>query len=675
MLEADNCRLCAELRSALGQNTRFETENRRKDALLVENNSMLEAELRHKDQLLVEAERDKKRAWQTTNESAETAKAAMVRTDAAAKEASDLRSLRNGTPQQNAIRSEKGTVSFASQRRSNANRGQSLLDVLAGASASASASSTAAEGGSGGVGPESTSRSWEPTESDRFYGVLLTGQYDGRHRTASFSPGRERSVDHDLMPHPNAPASRTQNELGQRPKTGLREGYSGQSKELSIVVPPQANAVATNKASPKDVFIDKRGKEIDPWWNGGVLSPSKETQEVPTGANPTASGQGQRIRAADAPPSAVRAQGREHCHDGDRQRHDSEGVKGALTGATPAWTDAPTRLGGRSPTDTCGYGGGGSDGYGGSSGNESSFGFLRRDCLGAGRPTKDYQIHEEIHVRDEKSRDPGKIYSGYHQDIDREAKLWSEERTKSGGTSNNPTADGLSAVPRGLQLFEASPQGYPAAGHRRGRDLMSSRRSSLSGAGVGVTETVGEANETSRIDPASSGPQLSHAHLTKGGLPDTRDLNGDDFDERQRTGVSAVENHRPPPSAAAPVCLEAISGRSSTDGSKPPLPADRRSSEPHPSRPIEEGTAAMSSAAPNQRTVSFASMLGSRNSPGTSDKDPSTRRERVASAPFATDAAEDELRPVREVERRLMLLQMETSQVGKVVQTDCACCS
>lgn len=621
---------------------------------------MLEAELRHKDQLLVEAEQDKKRAWQTTNDSAETAKAAMVRAEAAAKEVSDLRSLRYGASRQETNMDENEMTSFALQERSNGKRGQSLLDVLA--SASASATSPTADGGSGGGGPESTSRSWGPTDSDRFSSVPLTGQYYGRRRTAvSLSPERGRSGDLNLAIHPNELVPRAQNELGQRPTTGLRKGFSDQSKRMSRVVPPQATIVATHHASPTDDFVVNREQESDPWWKGsGVPSSSKETKEAPTIASPTAPRPGRRLHAADTPP-IVRAPGREHCHDGDRQRHDSEGVKRALTGATPAWTDAPSQPGGRSPTVTGGCGGDGS---------ASSVGFLRRDYLAAGGPTKGFQLHQEVHIGDEKSRDPEKVCSGCDPGIVREAELGGEERTRNGAGGDDPTADELSAVSGDLHLLEAPPQGYPAAGHRRGRDLMSSRRSSLSGAGVGVTETVGKGKETGRIDPAGSKPQLSHVHPTHSDSIDTGDLNGDDFDERQRTGGNAEEKKRQP-LFDAPVCLEAASSRSPTDCSTLAVSVDRRSSEPALSRSIERGTAARSSAARTKRTVSFASMLGSRNPPDTYDKDPKTRRERVTSAPFATDTAEDELRPLREVERRLMLLQMEKSQVGEVIYSEC----
>lgn len=601
----------------------------------MEKSSTLEAELRHKDQLLMEAERAKKRAWQTTNDSAETAKAAMVRAEVAAKEASNLRSLRNGASRHNANRSEQGVVSSALQERSNTTkRGQSLLDVLAGASVVASAPSTPADSGGGGGASESTSRSWGPTESDRFSGLPLTGQYDSRRRTASLSPDRGRSVGHNLVLHPNELAARAPNELGQLPTAGFREGFRDQSRGAPRrVVPPQATIVAI--------------------------------QEAPTTTNPTVSGPGRRIRAADTPPSAVRAPGREHCHDGDRQRHDSEGVKGALTGATPAWTDAPSQLGGRSPTVSGGRGGGGGGGNGAS---PSSVGVLRREYCAAGGPTKNYQLHDKGHIGDEKSRDPGKVYSGYSRGgLAHEAELPGEECTRDGAAGDDPTADELSVVSRGLQPLEAPPQGYLAAGHRRGRDLMSSRRSSLSGAGVGVTEATGEANESSRIDPAGSKPKPSHAHPTDNDPMDARGANGDDFDGQQRTRVSTEEFSGAPPSTSSPDHLAAASSQSLTDRSRLSLSSERRSSEPDLKRSIEEGTAARSAAAPTQRTVSFASMLGSRNTPGTPDKDPKGHRERLALAPFATDAAEDELRPVREVERRLMLLQMETSQVGQVM--------
>lgn len=655
-LEADNSRLCAELHCALGRNTRLETENRRKDALLVEKNSILEAELRHKDQLLVEAEREQKRAWQTTNDSAETAQAAMVRAEVAAQEASDLRNLRNGASRQNSNRSNNA-MGFALQEQSNRKCGQSLLDVVAASSASAA---TAADGGGGGGGPEATSRSWGPTESDRFSSVPLTGKNYRSSRTMSLSPERGRSVNHTVVLHPNEIVARAQNELGQIPTTGLREGISDQSKGASRAVPSQATVVATDYSSPNDVFVGEGGKESDPWWkDSGGLSPSKETQEAPTIANLTSSGPGRRVRAAETPAPAVRATGREHCHDGDRQRHDSEGVKGALTGATPAWTDAPSPLGGRSPTTVaggCGDGGVGS---------ASSIGFLRRDHVAAGRPRKDYQLHEEIHIGDKKCQDPGKVCSGYDGGTTvGEVELWGEERARNGVRGDDPAVDESSAMSRGGKLPEAPPQGYPAAGHTRGRDLMSSRRCSLSGAGVGVTATTGEANETSRIDPTGSKPQMSRVHPTDDGdSSDAHDVNRDAFDGRQRTGGSA-EEYDGPPSTAAPVYLDAVSNRSSTDRSRLSVSDGRRSSEPGLSRSTEEGSVARSSVAPTQRTVSFASMLGNRSSPGSSDKDAKARRERGTSAPFATDAAEDELRPVREVERRLMLLQMETSQVG-----------
>ncbi|CBJ26046.1 conserved unknown protein [Ectocarpus siliculosus] len=613
-LEADNERLSTELHSALGRITRLETETRRKDALLTEardsataraeKNSTFETELRHKDQLLEEAERDKKRAWQATNASAETVKAAMMRAEAAAKEASDLRILQNSVRWQDANSGEK--VSF--EGRAVNKPGQSLTDALAAA---------AADGG----GPEAMRRSWGAVESDLLHNVPAAGRDVIRHRTSSLSTAVGRSVDHtaavDIVNHANNNLRRTSTAgIENTTATGVNH------------IPPRDVATAVGHPASHGVSLGniliEREEENDAWRTDiAVSSPSKEPREK--------TGSGRRVHAViETNASPTRPTGRELCLIGDRQHHDSAGVKGALTGANPAWTDTPPLSQGGSPEAI------------GGCGDRENLGNGRRlfERSGDGAVNSTPITYGEECRTGEECRDRGKVCSGHGERTIDEVGLRDKARAGEDVINDASTADFSFMVPRPC----------PAAGCRRGRDSMSSRRSSLSGAGAGVMEVTGEA----------SGLEPDRATDVRQVLPtifDNEVGSPESFDESQATRKGLM-GHKASQSTAASVKSDAVESRSPTDHSRFGMSAFATRA----SGPWRRQSCA---AVPNERfsSVTQGRLLGTSDSPGVSDKEAITRRERRASAPFATDAAEDELRPAREVERKLTLLQMEISQL------------
>ncbi|CAN0542703.1 unnamed protein product, partial [Ectocarpus sp. 8 AP-2014] len=291
----------------------------------------------HKDQLLEEAERDKKRAWQATNASAETVKAAMMRAEAAAKEASDLRILQNSVRWQDANSGEK--VSF--EGRAVNKPGQSLTDALAAA---------AADGG----GPEAMRRSWGAVESDLLHNVPAAGRDVIRHRTSSLGSAVGRLVDHtaavDIVNHAN-------NKLRRTSTAGIENTTAGVNHNPARDVATAVGHPASHGVSLGDILVE-REEENDAWRTDiAVSSSSKEPRET--------RGSGRRVHAViETNASPTRPTGRELCIVGDRQHHDSAGVKGALTGANPAWTDTPPLSQGGSPEAIGGCGDRENLGYG-----------------------------------------------------------------------------------------------------------------------------------------------------------------------------------------------------------------------------------------------------------------------------------------------------------------------
>ncbi|CAB1119945.1 unnamed protein product [Ectocarpus sp. CCAP 1310/34] len=612
-LEADNERLSTELRSALGRITRLETETRRKDALLTEardsataraeKSSRFETELRRKDQLLEEAERDKKRAWQATNASAETVNAAMMRAKAAAKEASDLRILQNSVRWQDANSGEK----LRFEGRAVNKPGKSLTDALAAA---------AADGG----GPEAMRRSWGAVESDPLHNVPAAGRDVIRNRTSSLGSAVGRSVDHtaavDIVNHAN-------NKLTRIATAGIENTTAGVNH-----IPPRdvATAVgqpASHGVSLGDILVE-REEENDAWRTDvAVSSSSKESRETRESRR--------WVHAVIGPnASPTRAAGRELCIVGDRQHHDSAGVKGALTGANPAWTDMPPLSQGGSPEAI------------GGCGDRDNLGYGRRlfESSGDGAVNSTPITHGEECRTSEECRDHGKVCSGHGERTMDEVGLRDKARACEDVINDASTADFSFMMPRP----------YPAAGCRRGRDSMSSRRSSLSGAGAGVMEVTGEACGL-EPDRATDVRQVLPTILdNEVGSPQS-------FDESQATRKGLMK-HNASQSTAASVKSDAVESRSPKDHSRLGMSAFTMRA----SGPWRRQSCA---AVPNERfsSVTQGGLRETSDSPGVSDKEAIARRERRASAPFATDAAEHELRPAREVERKLTLLQMEISQL------------
>lgn len=586
----------------------------------------------------MEAERDKKQAWQSTSASAETAKAAIMRAEAAVKEASDLRLLRTNAGGQHIKRTDAKLGFDVEVAQSDKKHGQSLKDVVLAAAG--------ADGGYGGL--EKTGRSWGPTEASLLQSAPPAEQYGNRCRTRYLGPYTESSADRSVAP-PIEAIPRVQSKLGRSSTSDSGEEFSIKSDGAPRVLPPQATITATECRTPhtipRTLFFDEGGSD-NTWCkeDEGMPSPLKETKEPATNRSP---GSGRQMRAAvETPPPAARATGREQCYD----RHDSEGVKGALTGANLAWTDAPSSFGRGASTGVAGSRSSG----GGDAGGEE----LTRNAHTVGREAGDgCRLDEEAHCRNKECRGHAKVSS---TGVDGRAIDEVGPRAEGDGTS---AAGESSPMSRGWKLQKASPH-CPAAGHRRGRDMMSSRRSSLSGAGVGVSAGVaGEENETSPFR-AEGEIEDRKVFLNVGGAIDTHHGAGDGrFGGQQRTGDGAQEYGKPP-SADIPV-FSAADNRTSADRTRRATSGGMGAPEPEQRRKSTEGVQPATASVRSKQRAKSLSLLGNIDPPcdsGTTEE--ISRRERRAPAPFATDAAEDELRPVREVARQLMLLQMETSQVG-----------
>ncbi len=652
-LEADVERLSADLHCALGRNARLESESRRKDVLLAEArknaderaeyNSTFEAELRHKDQLLEEAERDKKRAWQTTNASAETAKAAMMRAEAAVKEAADLRNLRRDAGGHDATKRSAENVELSTQeewssggtgREQSTLENQSLTEVVA--TGATAANGSAAE-------PNVARRSWVLREPS----LVESGpkrQLDDGCQARSLIAERGSSLDHtEAQTAEND--YRGRNKLGQCPAASMGKDIS---KEARRVGSPQSRVMPIDCGTPRAVSVDDRGGDSEPWWTDrGMMPPStKETQEVRSNPNPPTP-RYKRCAAGMSPPAA-RATRREQCHDGDRQRHDSEGVRGALTGASPAWTDAPSNSGDGSSTAVAGRC---DSARGGRSVRRSN---AAAAAAAVGQAGNMYGLSEEVFSGREGYRDHAQVAS---QNIGSAA---GEVAPLVEGCVPFST-EALSPMTRGWEQQGATLRTCPAAGHRKGRDLMSARRSSLSGAGVGVAEVV--TGEEDKIAPASPGStsEARRPCLSSGIAKETQHSD-DAFAVRRINGNDAHEHGGA--QSASELEPAAATNRSPTDESGRTTSDLRAAVQPDGVRSPRRVSPTRTSPPSAQQTVSLADLLEGHEPADTTAKEEKGPPKRTSSAPFATDAVEDELRPIREVERRLMLLQMETSQVG-----------
>lgn len=586
----------------------------------------------------MEAQRDKRQAWQATSASAETAKAAIMRAEAATKEVSELRCLRKDASGRHIKRTDVSIGSALEVGQPNQRHGQSLTDVVMAAAA-------AADGDYGGL--VKTRRSSAPAEASMLRSVSLAEEYGDRHRTVYHSPETWSSADRAL-PSPNEAVDRRQHKLG-RSSTSAGEGFSTNSDGAPRVLPPQAAVMTEDCRAPRTiphtvVFEGGSDSETRKKEDKGLLSSPKETQEPTANKNFSTPGSRRRMRVVETPPPAARGTGREQCYDGDKQRHDSEGVKGALTGANPAWADAPSSFGGGSSTPA--VAGGRSSGGGAAGGGD-----FVRNIYASGRQAGDGGgLGEEARWRTEERRDHAETSStGVDGSV-----VDAVGRPAQGVGS--PVAGETSPTSRGWNLQGVTPH-FPAAGHRRGRDMMSSRRSSLSGAGVGVSaEAAGEANVLSPIGTAGKSEDSDAIDAQYGAW-------NDPCGGQLLSGEGALSDGKPT-STATPV-ESAARDRALADHTRPAVSGGTTASEPEHRRKstggVRPATAYVKS---TQRSESLASLLGNVGASCDSGAGERPRREKRAAAPFATDAEEDELRPVREVERRLMLLQMEASQVG-----------
>ncbi|CAM9711549.1 unnamed protein product, partial [Hapterophycus canaliculatus] len=641
LLEEDNSRLSAELHNALSRGTRLETDNRRKDSLLAEARNAadiwaqrrltLEAELRHKNQLLFEAEREKQRAWQTTNASAETAKSAMMRAEAAAKEASDLRNSRGGFNRQDVIRSmDVGAPASEGQRRNV--RSQSLADaVAAAATAAAVAAASAADGGGG---PEATRHGYRPTERDQ----SLPRKEGGRGRARSMSPDRGRSMDRTITCCKNSVVPHIDNKLGQNPSANSREGSKDKSGR-ALRIHPLAVAAADQTADA--TIFNEGSKTTDTWRNDTEKLPlPMEIQDALVRATTPPGTRRRMCTVFETPSPVAQSAGR----DGDKQRHDSDGVRGALTGASPAWTDASFLTGAASPRATASFD---DRGYG-THGDRMLGGITSFGVDDAGSVTRISGGSEEGQSGSRESEAHGKDNIVYAEGATGEARLGRKERAG---------VDPSSAASTGWDRGGISPRVSPAApaGQRRGRDSMSSRRSSLSGAGVGVTAVLTNGENGARRIGLCNKSENDRRPSSNVGTTDDAQGNGDSRVQKA-TGDGSLECRGSPPEYSTAYSVGA-SSVSWAGGTTPAASVRTKASRTDCRESTGPGSPARS------LTVSLASLLGKDDSPRASAQIDKAHRESRRSAPFATDEVEDELRPLREVERRLMLLQMEMSQL------------
>lgn len=562
-LEAETSRLNAELHRALDRCSRFESDGRRKDSLLAEAraskddlakaNASFEIELRQKDQLLRDAETDRKRAWQTTNASAEAATVAVRRAEVVEMEAESLR------------REVQRRDSNAENPNVVSDRRHSTPSVRLG----------------------SISES-DPSWTNRRLSLeapMLGGRANGgmmerdRSRGRSFSPEK---VDRAATDRDAVGASGTH---GRRALD--RDSYSHFIHHAAQpLAPPPPPPPGADSIPFKDTAIDCL-IETDTRQAGRRSSAdSNGVRDALTGPHPEW-GEFPRTRHEAPSTLAIRASGgREQCESGDRERHDSNGVRAALTAATPEWG---VNIGG-----------------GRSQERHSAAGGRRRSEGDRYRP----------------------------ENLDRGGADEQGDREGSGGTpefgldSTRRLRSGMGWNDRGREWngngmsTGGSPidQGFPAAGQQRGRDEMSSRRCSLSGAGAGI-----------------------QGHTM--------------YDESRRSSDSSVRV------AAWQQLQPAPSRRQEASGSGDGPPSGGQLTAIKETGGTERGVGLSVGSLP--ATLSLADMIGGREpvvEAPDGEREEFRRRDR-ALAPFATDVADEELRPQRELEHQLMVLQMEASQV------------
>lgn len=524
----------------------------------MEANASFEIELRHKEQLLRDAEADRKRAWQTTNASAEAATVAVRRVEVVEREAESLRRevQRRDSSAENAY--------VASDRR------HSTPSVRLG---SISESNPSLKNRRSSMGT--------PMLSQRASGGMMEPNHRRGH---SFSPEQVARIatDRDVG---GASSIQGRTVLAQDPDSKfIHNAARSLTPPPPLPPPPPPPPGADNTPSDRTALdflneADTRqtGRRSSADSNGvrsALIAPYPEWGEFP------------RTKHETPLTSVVRGTGgREQCESGDRERHDSNGVRAALTAATPEWGMN----------------------------------------IGGGRSQKGHSAaNRRRRSEGDRYRPENLDQGGLGERGDREGNGGTQElRLDSTGRSRS----GMGRNDRGREwngngsTTGGSPrdQGFPAAGQQRGRDEMSSRRCSLSGAGAGIQDhTMYE-------------------------------------ETRRNSDLSArVAAWQPLPT---PSRRQQASGSGDGPPSGGPLIATKEKDG------TDRGVGLSVGSLPS--TLSLADMIGPRE-PVVGDPEGERgelcRRER-ALAPFATDAVEEELRPQRELEHQLMVLQMEASQV------------
>lgn len=304
-LEAEKSRLGAELHRALGRSARLESKNRSMEALLaeaqanadglIERNTSFEAELRHMGKLLANDEKERIRAWQTTNASTETAKASSRRADELAIENEILCSEIRG-------QEVHTTPALQDRRQSRVGKIEARLE-------------------------EAKRLKWRKEQD---LPETLRMERD-RSRDRRHIPERVRSVHVAHYPIP-----------GNARNDQYIQGWPGQLGDGKLSLDARLTPSPTGSLV---LGTDRIGKNPPRRNSKRSSSDSARVREALT----TITWEPVRTRAEDEE-QVKSMREREQCHVGRKHRHESEGVKEALMMTKPGWTSS------EGSTFTSGYG-------------------------------------------------------------------------------------------------------------------------------------------------------------------------------------------------------------------------------------------------------------------------------------------------------------------------------
>lgn len=212
--------------------------------------------------------------------------------------------------------------------------------------------------------------------------------------------------------------------------------------------------------------------------------------------------------------------------------------------------------------------------------------------------------------------------------------VWRSEVGRRNTTRSESEAEYDFVTDAPVEGWKPNQQFWLPAGHKKGRDSMSARHSNLSGAGVGVRSEIDtRAGQVLLLDHKAHDAGAFSGQPSKQGA----------------VGMTEYCAHSAPASPTSKKTKDRRLGASTQTKKELGRSATTRS------------TSATSDTL-TRSTVSLADLIRN-NDPGVPERGIRVHRERET-APFATDAAEEELRPMQEVEKKLTLLQMEMSQVS-----------